>query len=213
MIIYILNITDTSDTIKTEDNIDISTEAFDTEEKKVKSDIDTYKLITEEKISEIINKNGDVKKTLNIDKNELIKNISNIIEDIKIGRNYEMTGDDFIMSIRPTKSFMNSNSTHVDFSTCENILRSTYHINESRIITLLQLEIMNKNDKSLVNQVEYQAYDNNKTLLNLSICNNEDIQVYYSIKQNSSFDLSSLSLFNELDIDILNIKDKFYLMN
>jgi len=114
------------------------------------------------------------------------------------------------MSIRPTKSFTNSNSTHVDFSNCEKLLRSTNDIDESRIITFLQLEIMNKNDKSLVNQVEYQAYDDKKTLLDLSICNNEDIQIYYSIKQNSSFDLTSLSLFNELDIDILNIKDKFF---
>jgi hypothetical protein len=177
---------------------------------EIKSEIGITNVITEEKITESINIDGDVKETLNIDKNEIIKNISNIIKDIKIGRNYEITGDDFIMSIRPTKAFLNSNSTHVDFSTCEKLLRSTYHINESRIITFLQLEIMNKNDKSLVNQVEYQAYDDNKTLLNLSICNNEDIQIYYSIKQNSSFDLSSLSLFNELDIDILNIKDKFF---
>ena len=163
--------------------------------------------ITEVKISEVIITDGD-EKTLN--KFELIKKIPKIIEDIKIGENYEMIGEDFILLIRPTKSFINFNSTHVDFSTCEKLLRSTYHIDEPRIITFLQLEIMNKNDKSLVNQVEYQAYDDNKTLLNLSICNNEDIQVYYSIKQNSSFDLSSLSLFNDLDIDILNIKDKFF---
>ena len=174
------------------------------------SETENINVNTEEKKSEDINKGGDQKETLNIDKNELIKNISNIIQSIKIGINYEMIGEDFIMSIRPTKSFINSNSTHVDFSTCEKLLRSTYHINESRIITFLQLEIMNKNDKSLVNQVEYQAYDDNKTLLNLSICNNEDIQVYYSIKRNSSFDLSSLSFFNDLDIDILNIKDKFF---
>ena len=66
-----------------------------------------------------------------------------------------MVGDDFIISIRPTKSFINSNSTHADFSTCEKLLRSTHHIDESRIITFLQLEIINKNDKSLFNQVEY----------------------------------------------------------
>ena len=47
--------------------------------------------------------------------NRAIKNISNIIEEIKIGINYEISGDDFIMSIRPTKSFINFNSTQVDF--------------------------------------------------------------------------------------------------
>ena len=165
--------------------------------------------ITEEKTDDN-NKYDGENIELNIEKNQLNEEIPKIINSIEIGKNYEMTGQDFIMSIRPTKSFLNSNSTHVDFSTCEKLLRSTYHINEPRIITFLQVEIMNKNDKSLVNQVEYQAYDDNKTLLNLSICNNEEIQVYYSIKQNSSFDISSLSSFSDLDIDILNIKDKFF---
>ena len=198
------------DTVKDTDEVTVTGKEKDTDAEtinnEIKSEIGNTNVITEEKTTEI----GDEKETLNIDKNELIKNISNIIADIKIGRNYEISGDDFIMSIRPTNSSINSNSTHVDFSNCEKLLRSTHHIDESRIITFLQLEIMNKNDKSLVNQVEYQAYDDNKTLLDLSICNNEDIQIYYSIKQNSSFDLSSLSLFNELDIDILNIKDKFF---
>jgi hypothetical protein len=99
--------------------------------------------ITEVKISEVIITDGD-EKTLN--KFELIKKIPKIIEDIKIGENYEMIGEDFILLIRPTKSFINFNSTHVDFSTCEKLLRSTYHIDEPRIITFLQLEIMNKND-------------------------------------------------------------------
>ena len=185
---------------------------IDTETLKIINNITENKItniITEEKKTEDINKDFYEEK-LDIDKNELIENISKIIESIKIGKNYEYTGEDFILSIKPTKSFSKSNSTHVDFSTCEKIIRNAYHIDEPRIITFLQLEIMNKNDKSLVNQVEYQAYDDNKTLLNLSLCSNEDIQVYYLIKQNSTFDLSSLSLFNELDIDLLNIKDKFF---
>ena len=41
---------------------------------------------------------------------------------------------------------------------------------------------MNKYDKSLINQVEYQAYDDNKTILDLSICNNEIFKLYYSIR-------------------------------
>ena len=206
-----------STSIKKEETTQIETDISD-----IKIEAETQKIInnisetaninvnTEEKMTETINKYSEGKIELNIDKNKLIEEIPKIIKDIKIGGNYEMTGDDFIMSIRPTKSFINSNSTHVDFSTCEKLLRSTHHIDEPRIIIFLQLEIMNKNDKSLVNQVEYQAYDENKTLLDLSICNNEDIQVYYSIKKNSSFDLSSLSLFNELDIDILNLKDNFF---
>ena len=93
---------------------------------------------------------------------------------------------------------------------CENILRDYYNISDSRIITFLQLEIINDNDKSLINQVEYQAYDDNKTLLDLTICNKTKIEVLYLIKPNSTVDLSLLKYFNNLDIDILNIKDKFF---
>ena len=49
-----------------------------------------------------------------------------------------------------------------------------------------------------------------KNLLNLSLCNETNIELFYLIKPNSSIDLSSLSLFKNLDIDILNIKDKFF---
>ena len=37
-----------------------------------------------------------------------------------------------------------------------------------------------------------------------------NIEVFYSIKQNSSIDLESINSFKNLDIDILNIKDKFF---
>ena len=114
------------------------------------------------------------------------------------------------MKIKPTNLSSIPSSTHVDFSSCENIIRKHYNISEYRIITFLQIEIKNKNDKSLVNQVEYQAYDDNKKLLNLSICNNTNIKIYYSIKSNSSIDLSTLNSFKDLNIDLLNIKDKFF---
>jgi len=144
-----------STSIKKEETTQIETDISD-----IKIEAETQKIInnisetaninvnTEEKMTETINKYSEGKIELKIDKNKIIEEIPKIIEDIKIGGNYEMTGDDFIMSIRPTKSFINSNSTHVDFSTCEKLLRSTHHIDESRIITFLQLEIMNKNDKS-----------------------------------------------------------------
>ena len=69
-----------------------------------------------------------------------------------------MIGEDFIMSIRPTKSFAKPHLTHADFSTCENLLRNTNNIDDSKIITFLQLKKKNKNDKSLVNQVEFLQY-------------------------------------------------------
>ena len=150
-----------------------------------------------------------IKRELNENKEELIEIIPNIIDSIEIGKNYEITGEDFIMTIKPTNISID-NSTYVDFISCENILREYYNISNDRILTFLQLEIDNKNDKSLVNQVGYQVYDDNKTLLDLSLCNDTNIQIFYMIKPNSSLDMPLVSSFKDLDIDLLNINDSFF---
>ena len=58
--------------------------------------------------------------------------------------------------------------------------------------------------------MEYQAYDSDKNKLNLNICNATDIEVIYAMKKDASIDMSSLSSFKDLDIDLLNIKDRFF---
>ena len=118
-------------------------------------------------------------------------------------------GDDFILEIRPTNSTFLENSTHINFSKCETILRDEYNISLTRIITFLQLEIQNKNDKSLINQVEYQAYDDNKKLIDLSICNDSNIIIFYALK-NNSLDKDYISRFKDLGVDIFNINDSFF---
>ena len=101
--------------------------------------------------------------------------------------------------------------THVDLSECESILRNYYHIPSSSILTFLQIEIENGDSKSLINQVEYQAYDgNNKTFLNLSLCEGVNIDIYYSIKNNSLASFSLADQFQKSGIDIFNINDSFF---
>jgi tyrosine-protein phosphatase YwqE len=76
-------------------------------------------------------------------------------------------------------------------------------------LTFLQIEIENVDSKSLINQVEYQAYDGNTTLLNLSICDDVNINMIYAIK-NSSYsliDFESANNFKKLGIDVFNIND------
>ena len=143
-------------------------------------------------------------------KEELIKDIDNIINSTEIGKNYEMKGEDYTMIIKPTNSTSNSSSTHVDFSACENILRSYYNISNSRIITFLQLEIDNLNSQSLVNQVGYQAFDDKRNPLNLTLCNNTNIQIFYSIKSDSNINFAYISSFKDSNIDIFNISDNFF---
>ena len=118
-------------------------------------------------------------------------------------------GDDYTLLIKPINSTFYDSSTHVNFSRCEEVLREKLNISKSRILTFLQMEIDNKNEKSLVNQVEYQVYDDNKKRLDLSLCDDTNIKIVYAVK-NNSLDLSSISSFNDLGIDIFNINDSFF---
>ena len=159
----------------------------------------------ESKISE------EIKKTkINITKEEFLENLKEIINEIKIGQSYEYIGDDYNLLIKPTNSTFLQNSSHVNFVRCENTLREILKISSSRILTFLQMEINNKNEQSLVNRVEYQVYDDNKSLLDLTLCNDSNIGVFYSIKNNSKIDIKSVSSFKEKGIDIFNINDSFF---
>ena len=114
------------------------------------------------------------------------------------------------MIIKPINSQDNSSISKVNFSECEETLRNYYNISIPRIITFLQVEINNTNDKSLINQVEYEVYNDNKEKLDISICSDSNIQIHYLIKANSSLDLSAVSYFKDSNIDVFNIKDKFF---
>ena len=79
-------------------------------------------------------------------------------------------------------------------------------------MTFFQIELENKNSKSLINQVEYQAFDDNKTFLDLSLCENVNIQIIYSIKNKSliDFDKDKANYFRQQGVDIFNINDSFF---
>ena len=121
--------------------------------------------------SQVITEQTDIIE-LNISKNEVIDNISNILNKTEIGENYEINGKDFNLIIKPTNSTSSKNSTHVNFQNCEDILRSHYNISNSTILTFIQLETKNNDENSLINSIEYEVYDDNKNLLNLSVYNN-----------------------------------------
>ena len=68
------------------------------------------------------------------------------MDELEIGKNYEIKGDDYLVTIRPTNATYLESETHINFTECENILREVYNISKSRILTFLQLEINNTND-------------------------------------------------------------------
>ena len=71
------------------------------------------------------------------------------------------------------------------------------------------MEISNKNSRSLTNQVEYQVYDEQKRQLDLSLCNNTNIKIFYGIKNNSDLDMSVLNSFKDSGVNVFNISDEF----
>jgi len=121
-----------------------------------------------------------------------------------------MKGEDYNLIIRPTNSSTINSLTHVDFEPCEEILRAHYNISKSRIIQFLQLEINNLDSQSVVNQVGYQAFDDEKKPLNLSLCNNTNIQIFYLLKSNSSLDILFISSFKDSNIDLFNLDNEFF---
>ena len=153
--------------------------------------------------------NEIIKNGTELKKDEIIENFQKIIDEIEIGKIYKIKGDDFTISIKPTNSSYLENETHVNFIQCENILRKELNISSSRIITFLQMEIENKNEKSLNNKIEYKAYDDNKTPLDLSLCNDSSIQIIYALKENS-LDMNEIISFKELGIDIFDLNDSFF---
>ena len=143
-------------------------------------------------------------------KEEMLYNIDEIILNYDIGKIYEIFGNDYNIKISPINSNEYKNiSTYIDFSNCENILREENKLSSSSILTVYQIEILNNNDQSLINNIEYAVFDENLKRLNLLACENEIIEINYQINT-SMINMTKVNYYSNLGIDILNIKDDFF---
>ena len=149
------------------------------------------------------------KRRLNKSKNEISEIVPNILNTLNKENIYEIDGKDFTMVIKPLSSLSIPIFSNINFSTCEKILREKNTYPLPKIITFVQIEINNTNDKSLINKIEYEAYNENNEKFDLSDCD-KNIQISYLLKSNTSLDISSINSFKDLNIDIFNIKDKFF---
>ena len=152
-----------------------------------------------------------IQKISNKTKEEIINNLGEVIDECALGKIYEIFGNDYEIKISPIniKKYKNI-STYIEFLSCEEKLRNYYHISKNSILTVFQIEINKKNDKSLTDQVEYTVFDENKHKLDLSICSNELIKIYYSIKNFSVLNISSISKYADIGVDIFNISEEFF---
>ena len=143
-------------------------------------------------------------------KEEIIDNLDKVMEDYDIGKIYEIFGDDYSIKISPINSKKSENiSTYIDFGNCENILREKNKLNSTSVLTVYQIEIDNTNEQSLINDVEYAVFNEKKEKLDLSVCDNELIEINYQINT-SMINKTKIAYYNDLGIDVFNIKDKFF---
>ena len=147
------------------------------------------------------------KAKIDIKKEEIIKNLTGIINGIDIDKKYQIIGDDYNIKISPiTQQF----TSKVNFTECENILKRENIIPENSKLNILKIEISQENAQVLNNKIEYLIFDENKNIIDLSKCKDTKIQIHYEIENSTSLNTSLISYFYEQGIDIFNINDTFF---
>ena len=159
---------------------------------------------------------------LNIDNNtEILDIIKNNIESLFHNNNknsqiiqgendiiFQITNSKNELELLNSDNINNQNLSILDLGLCETKLKKEYHIKENDSLIYLKQE--NKNSKSSENKVEYEIFEPyNFTKLNLSICNNETVNLYVKI------DLSeeTKKIYEEMKAkgyNMFNIEDPFY---
>ena len=171
------------------DNVNIFFLKFNTEIEDFKFNYSDIAYSDEEIItnSSEMNKNEIKHLELSGTIEEIMKNIQTIMNDnVIIGETYEYQCDNYSVLIYPIDSKLLEKKTHIESFGC---------LSDESKITFFQMEILNNNDKSLVNQVEYQAFDEGKNRIDLSQCKDSNIKISYGIKNNSNLDISVVKSF------------------
>ena len=147
---------------------------------------------------------------ITISREEVKENRDELMSYVEPGESYELKGEDYSIRIAPMGQGGEQGSTSIDFMDCENKLRAYYNLSNDSVLSVFQTEVTSSNSKSLTNKVQYVVYDEDNTQLNLSVCENEQIKISYAIKDDSNFNLTRYSYFEEKGIDILDSTDPFF---
>ena len=137
---------------------------------------------------------------------EEIKNLNITNDEIIEGENVIFQMTTTTNQINNLKYNLYSNISSIILGECENILQEHYHIDSPLII--LKVDI--KRNDTISTQVEYEVYNpNDLTKLNLSYCDNEQINIYPPL----NLDQRIIDLYQNLKeqgYDLFNSKDNFY---
>ena len=67
----------------------------------------------------------------------------------------------------------------------------------------------NPNQQSLINDVQYAVFNEKKEKLDLSVCSNEQIEIYYQINT-SMLNTTKINYYSGLGIDVFDINGGFF---
>ena len=141
-------------------------------------------------------------------KEEIISNIENLIKNKNPKISYVINGNDYMVIIKPINKKVAESTVNIDFSGCEKILKEKYPEKQFRI---LQINMENnKNKNILVDQVEYKIYDENEVEMDLSICNDVNINIEYEIKNKSLLNIEQMIFFQNMGVDVFNLNHEFF---
>ena len=90
--------------------------------------------------------------------------------------------NEYVITSTENLKDVKKNSTSINFGECEQFLKSTYNISDNESLIILKIDKSKDNDKSSIKQVEYEAFHpGSKINLDLSLCQNMKINVFYNI--------------------------------
>ena len=145
---------------------------------------------------------------------ELVNNIAKYVEIIKQIRTV-------INSYNVSIQVLNSSTTDEDFNPnnnlssiyldeCETILKNYYNLDKSLPLIILLVD-SSSNSNSLINSLTYKVFDQDGNELNLDLCSDQQISVYYAItNEEGKVDIALIEYLSGKGIDFLNISSDFY---
>ena len=142
--------------------------------------------------------------------------INNIIENIEIIK-YVNTVIHSNVSIQVMNSTLsdedlnsNTNLSYINLGECETILKKHYNLDESLPLIILLIDSSSKT-KSLINSLNYKVFDQNGNELDLSLCSDTKITVYYAItNEDGTINIELVEHLTDKGVDLFNISSDFY---
>ena len=145
---------------------------------------------------------------------QLVKNVQEYVEILKQIRT-------IINSLNISIQVLNSSTTEEDLNSnnnlssiylgeCETILKEYYHLDKSLPLIILLVD-SSSNSNSLINSLTYKVFDQEGNELNLDLCSDTKISVYYAItNENGNVNIALVEYLSSQGIDFLNKSSDFY---